>query len=352
VTQANRRVRVLVVDDSAVQRQMLCRLLAQDPEIEVVGWAANGAEALRAVSRLKPDIVTLDNRMPVMGGLETARHIMHDTPTPIVMISSATGADAHTLEEAALAIGVLAVQDKRALTSTRSNALADLLRLIKSMASVRLVRRRRLPVATIGFAAAGTDERPNAPEIVAIGASTGGPQALREIISRLPASYPLPVLVVQHTTAGSSTNLVDWLQNGSRLPVRVAVDGAAVGNIGIYLAPTERHLVVQARHMTLLDGPPVSLHRPSATVLFRSVAAAYGARSIGVVLTGMGDDGAAGLMDMKQAGGLTIAQDERTSVVFGMPAEAIRQGAADHVLPPNQIVALLVELIAGRRSAA
>jgi len=247
---------------------------------------------------------------------------------------------------------VLAVQDKRGLASAQSSAVADLVRLIKGMASVRLVRRRRDPAARVDPAASRADGSPNTPEIVAIGASTGGPQALREILGRLPASYSLPVLVVQHTTSGSSTNLVDWLQLGSRLPIRVAQEGAPLGQAGVYIAPSERHLVVRGRHMTLLDGPPVSLHRPSATVLFRSVAATYGARAIGILLTGMGDDGAAGLIDMKQAGGLTIAQDETTAVVFGMPAEAIRLGAADHVLSPGQIVAFLVDLAADRRSAA
>jgi two-component system chemotaxis response regulator CheB len=160
------------------------------------------------------------------------------------------------------------------------------------------------------------------------------------------------VLVVQHTTAGYSTNLVEWLQRDARLPVRVAGDGVALGNAGVYIAPSDRHLVVSGGRMTLLDGPPVSLHRPSATVLFRSVAVAFGARSIGILLTGMGDDGAAGLLDVKHAGGLTIAQDETTCVVFGMPAEAIHRGAADHVLPPSGIVALLVEHAATRRTAA
>jgi two-component system chemotaxis response regulator CheB len=352
MTQASSRVRVLVVDDSLVQRQILCGLLARDPEIEVVGWASNGAEALRAVTRLRPDIVTLDDRMPVMGGLEAARHIMRDTPTPIVMISSATGAEGRTLEVAALAAGVLAIQDKRALGAVPSGDVSELVRLIKGMASVRLVRRRCDATEFIEVPARPTGETPGAPEIVAIGASTGGPQVLRDIISYLPASFPLPVLVVQHTTAGYSTNLVEWLQRDARLPVRVAGDGVALGNAGVYIAPSDRHLVVSGGRMTLLDGPPVSLHRPSATVLFRSVAVAFGARSIGILLTGMGDDGAAGLLDVKHAGGLTIAQDEATCVVFGMPAEAIHRGAADHVLPPSGIVALLVEHAATRRTAA
>jgi two-component system chemotaxis response regulator CheB len=352
MSEAVRRVRVLVADASASQRAMLSRLLGQDPVIEVVGWAASGAGTLRAVARLKPDIVTLDAHMPGMDGLETARHIMRDTPTPIVMLSSSSGEDARAFEDAALAVGVLAVQDKRALVAGHSTAAAELMRSIKGMASVRLVRRRRDLVAGVEVRDRRTTGSPNTPEIVAIGASTGGPQVLREIISGLPASYPLPVLVVQHTTSGTASNLVDWLQFGSRLPVHVAQDGAPLGGSGVYLAPSDRHLVVQARHMTLLDAPPVSLHRPSATVLFQSVAAAFGGRSIGILLTGMGDDGAAGLIEMKQAGSVTIAQDERTSVVFGMPGEAIRLGAADHVLVPGEIVALLIELAAARRSAA
>jgi len=216
------------------------------------------------------------------------------------------------------------------------------------------VRRRRepCPADVLAIDALPAVKLPTTPELAAIGASTGGPQALREILSRLPAQFPLPVLVVQHTTAGYSSNLVDWLQVGTRLPVRVAEDGEPLDRGGVYIAPTERHLVVQGRRMTLLDGPPVSLHRPSATVLFRSVAAAYGRRAIGVLLTGMGDDGAAGLIDMKRAGALTIAQDEATSVVFGMPAEAIRIGAVDHVVSPDQMTALLLEHIASKQDAS
>jgi two-component system, chemotaxis family, protein-glutamate methylesterase/glutaminase len=351
VSVISRRLRVLVVDDSPAQRQVLIRLLEQDPHLEIVGWSANGAEALRAVALLSPDVITLDDRMPIMDGLDAARTIMRDMPTPIVMVSTATGADARELEDAALAAGVLAVQDKQAL-SKGPGCGAELVRLIRSMASVRLVRRRREPVAELindadtlpGFAL------PTTPEIVAIGASTGGPQALRAIISRLPACFPLPVLVVQHTTAGYSNTLVDWLRVGTRLHVRVAEDGEPLEPGRVYIAPTERHLVVQGRHVSLLDDAPVSLHRPSATVLFRSVAHAFGARSIGVLLTGMGDDGAIGLSEMKAAGAVTIAQDEASSVVFGMPAEAIRLGAANSVLPLQRIPAALLDQVAGRSS--
>jgi two-component system, chemotaxis family, protein-glutamate methylesterase/glutaminase len=351
VSGGGQRLRVLVVDDSSLQREMLVNLLEQDPQLEVVGWASNGAEALRAVERLHPDVITMDDRMPIMGGLAAARSIMRDLPTPIVMVSAATGPDARGLADAALAAGVLAFRDKRALMSIASGT--DLIRLIKGMAQVRLVRRRREPLVEPTHTAE-TRLLPavrRTPEIVALAASTGGPQALRDIITRLPAHFPWPVLVVQHTTAGYSNTLVDWLRVGAHLPVRVAEDGEPLAH-GIYIAPTERHMVVRGRHIRLLDEPTVSLHRPSATVLFRSVAQAYGGRSIGVLLTGMGDDGAAGLAEMKHVGALTIAQDEASCVVFGMPGEAIRLGAADYVLPPDRIPALLVEQIGERQGAA
>ena len=350
-----RRVRVLIVDDSAVQRQLLSCLLGRDPELDVVGSASNGVDALRAVSELQPDLVTLDECMPGIDGLETARRIMHQAPTPIVMVSSLRGQHARELSAAAAAVGVLAVQDKRALSGTDPAATAELLRVIKSMAAVRLVRRRREPSATPLLN--GPPQAPRAPvpplvagpvDVVAIGASTGGPQALREILTRLPADFSVPVLVVQHTTAGYSHTLVDWLQLGTRLRVCIAEDGQPFSRPGVYVAPTERHLVVRGRHLALLDEPPCSLHRPSATVLFRSVAAAYGARAVGILLTGMGDDGAAGLLEMKRSGGFTIAQDEASSVVFGMPAEAIRLGAASRVLAPRDMPRLLLELL-GRR---
>jgi two-component system, chemotaxis family, protein-glutamate methylesterase/glutaminase len=347
---APRRLRVLVVDDSAVQRQLLARLLTQDDSIELAGSASNGAEAVRAVARLKPDVVTLDDRMPVMSGLDAARQIMRETPTPIVMISAATGDDARQLADTALAAGVLAVQGKRALSSAEPGAVQELVRLIKGMAEVRVVRRRREPVVQADTPSAGSPPSARtAPEIVAIGASTGGPQALREILSQLPDSFGLPIVVVQHTTVGYSNTLVDWLTGATSLPVHVAADGQALDRGAVYVAPTGLHLVVLGRRLALLNTPAVSMHCPSATMLFTSVAQTYGARGIGVLLTGMGDDGAAGLLEMRQAGALTIAQDEASSVVFGMPAEAIRTGAAHYVLPPRRIASLLIEQAAAKR---
>jgi len=348
VTEA-RPLRVLVVDDSVVQRQILARLLTQDPGIELAGQAANGAEAVRAVARLRPDVVTLDDRMPMMSGIEAARHIMRETPTPIVMISAASGEDARKLTQEALASGVLAVQGKRALSSAEPGAVAQLVRLVKGMATVRVVRRRREPLAREHAvpAAAANNSPLISPEVVVIGASTGGPNALRQILGDLPASFPLPILVVQHTTVGYSRTLVEWLTGMVELPVRVAENGPRLDAGGVFVAPTGRHLIVdQARRLVLLEGPPVSLHCPSVNVLFKSVAEVFGNRAAGVLLTGMGDDGAAGLLELKRAGALTVAQDEASSVVFGMPAEAIRLGAVDRILPPEQIAAALLEAVA------
>jgi two-component system chemotaxis response regulator CheB len=349
LTQAG-RLRVLVVDDSSVQRQVLSGLLTQDPGIEVIGWASTGAEAIRAVAQLRPDVVTLDDRMPMMSGLEAARQIMRDTPTPIVMISAASGDDARRLADEALAVGVLAVQGKRALSSAEPRAVAELVRLIKSMAEVRVVRRRRDPQSAVGLPVVPANGMHGTatPEIVAIGASTGGPQTVREILSLFPETFKLPIVLVQHTTAGTANTLVEWLAGAARAPVRVAEDGQVIEGPGVYVAPTGRHLIVRGRRLGLEQGPPVSLHCPSATVLFRSVAAAYGPRAVGVLLTGMGDDGALGLAEMKAAGGLTIAQDESSSIVFGMPAEAIQLGAATHILPPRKIATVLLEQVGVR----
>jgi two-component system chemotaxis response regulator CheB len=344
---------VLIVDDSPLHRQILTGVLIRDPELEIAGYAGNGVEAMKAVEQLHPDVITLDDRMPIMGGLEAARRIMRHYPTPIVMVTAAGGVRGRDITDAALAAGVLAVQDKRALVSSDASAANELVRVVKSMAAVRLVRRRRDPAGQpVSVTPAFRVPARIGPEIVAIGASTGGPQAIRAIVSRLPADFPLPILIVQHTTVGYSNTLVDWLRAETPLPVEIARDGQAFDRPGIYIAPTERHLVVRARHLALLDTPPSSLHRPSATVLFQSVARLYGTHAIGVLLTGMGDDGAAGLWEMKRAGALTIAQDEASSVVFGMPAEAIRLGAADHILAPESIPELLLAQLPTRRNAA
>jgi two-component system, chemotaxis family, protein-glutamate methylesterase/glutaminase len=346
VTTMAPRLRVLVVDDSDVHRNLLIQLICREPRMELVGYSTSGSSAVQAVARLRPDVVTLDEPLPLRNGLPTVRHIMRDCPTPIVMITDLDGPSGPALVQAATGAGALAVADKKSLTAG-ADARLELLRLIQSMACVRLVRRRRDLGETVDAPVQDTASAPmiGAPQVVAIGASTGGPQAIRNLLAGLPATFPLPILIVQHTSSGYIETLAEWLGVQTRLVVRAAAQGVALDRPGVWLAPTDRHLVVNGRRLALLDTPPCSLHRPSANVLFRSVAAAYGPRAIGILLTGMGDDGARGLLEMRQAGALTIAQDEASSVVFGMPAEAIRIRAASRVLPPSEIAALLCEQV-------
>jgi two-component system chemotaxis response regulator CheB len=342
------RVRVLVGAPSA-REQPLAALLHGDPAIVVAGWvddeSSDESSVVHAAARLKPDVVLLDLHVPAVDVLQATRRLMAEAPTPIVVLSAdplqADGAHA----AAVLAAGALAVVPRPRQGEAGAAMGAKLLNTLKSMAQVRVVRRRGTgPLASPAPSGSGSAAGTPRLELVAIGASTGGPQALQEILTRLPAAFAPPVVVVQHIAPTFAAGLVEWLKPQCALPLVLARYGMALGQPGIYLAPTGYHLVVRGRALALSDEPPLRGHRPSATVLFRSVAVAYGPRAVGVLLTGMGDDGAAGLHDLKMAGGTTIAQDEESSVVFGMPAAAIALGAADHVLAPAEIAPLLIDL--------
>ncbi|HLZ08225.1 MAG TPA: CheB methylesterase domain-containing protein, partial [Chloroflexota bacterium] len=223
----------------------------------------------------------------------------------------------------------------------------ELLRVVKSMAEIKTVRhwspdRLARPTPAPNITTLRTIAQPI--EIVAIGASTGGPQALFEILSRLPGDFATPVLVVQHISPGFATTLVEWLKPLCPLPIQLATTGISLDRPGIFVAPSGYHLVVARRRVLLTSAPPVGQHRPAATLLFQSVAREYGRGAVGVLLSGMGDDGAIGLRDLKRAGGLTIGQDEASSVVFGMAAVAIGLGVVDSVLPPTKIAELLLHI--------
>jgi two-component system chemotaxis response regulator CheB len=228
----------------------------------------------------------------------------------------------------------------------------ELVRTVKSMAEVKVLRRwapERLRQPVRAFDPTPLTPPARTPELVAIGASTGGPQALQVILSLVPESFPVPILVVQHIARGFEQGLVDWLLPQCALPVALAAPGVHLNRPAIHIAPSERHLVVRGRSLGLTDAPTVSGHRPSATVLFQSVAREYGAAAVGVLLTGMGDDGAVGLRDLKRAGAVTVAQDEASSVVFGMPAAAIALGVVDHVAAPSEMPQLLQRLLQPRQ---
>ncbi len=340
------RIRVLVVDDSAVQRSMLINILEAEGDLTVAGWATNGEEAIRSAAALKPDVITMDLRMPVMDGLLATRRIMQETPTPIIIVTASLSRDVHEVVGAAYQAGALAIVPKPMPGARNAGGAGELRRTVRSMSEIKVVR--RWTPERLNARAQGPDRivipPSKRPEIVAIGASTGGPKALQEILTQLPATFVLPVLIVQHIAGDFVAPMIDWLRPQCAVPLEIAAPGQLLDGPGIYFAPQGRHLRVRGRALVLGDEPPVRGHRPSATILFESVAGQYGPAAIGVLLTGMGDDGASGLRDMKLAGGQTIAQDEASSVVFGMPGVAIGMGIVDYILPPPEIALLLVKL--------
>ena len=337
-------IRVLIVAKSPADREQLTRLFRSDGSFEVVGTASRGEEALSRLSSLKPQVMTIDLRLPDIDGIELTRRVMSEHPTPIVVLTENFEPD--TTGFRALEVGALAVMRKPWGAPNPAAEEQALIRTVRSMAEVRLVRRyaRRASGPTPEPARSPAPLAGRRPRVVAVGVSTGGPQTLQDIFTRLPSTFPLPILVVQHMADGFITHMVDWLATQCSLPVVLAEQNAPLDAPGIYVGPSGRHLTVSGGRILLADGPAIDGHKPSATVLFRSVVREFGADAVGVLLTGMGEDGAAGLMEMKKVGAVTIAQDEASSVIFGMPAAAIARGAADMVLPPPLIAQNLIRL--------
>lgn len=346
-----RRIRVLVVEDSPTMRDLMVHLLAGDARFEVVGTAADGEEAVRAVERLRPDVVTMDFHLPKLDGLGATRRIMETRPTPIVVVSSSAARDEVAGTFRALEAGALAIVDKPALAA--GEVAKKLLETVRLMAEVKVVRRwpqRAHPAAAPAAAPASTA----APRLVAIGASTGGPQVLQAILAGLPAAFPLPIAIVQHISPGFTDGFAEWLGHSAAVPVRVASHGMPLAAGCAYVAPEGAHLLVAADAsgggtLLLAADAPQNGHRPSVSRLFAAVADGFGAAAVGVLLSGMGRDGAAELKRMHGRGATTIVQSPETSVVPGMPGEAIKLGAASLVLAPEQIAETLGRL--ARRSS-
>lgn len=349
-------INVLVVEDSPVVREFLVQVLSSDPEICVVGSARNGEEALEAVESKKPDVITMDVHMPKMNGVEATRTIMQTRPTPIVVVSGSTGSPEAARAFRALEAGALAVVQKPSGIGhpDHAQAVAKLVETVKLMSEVKVVRRWShprpkpavppVPEGRLGPAPAGV-------QLVAIGASTGGPQALRTILSGLPKDFPAPVLVVQHMTPGFTEAFVEWLGGFSPLPVHTGKQGEAVLPGQIYVAPDGVQMkVMNGGKLSLTTDDPENGHRPSVSCLFRAVAEVYSQNAVGILLTGMGKDGAEELKLMRDIGAITIAQDRESSIVYGMPGEAAELGAAIHILSPDQMPALLI-VLADRRPA-
>ena len=347
-------INVLIVEDSPVARKLLEHIIGSEPALHVMGTANDGLEALAFLARHKPDVITMDVDMPKMDGLEATRRIMESPqPVPIVMVSAAYAPQEVALTFRALEAGALAAVEKpRGPGHEDSEALArKLVQTVKAMSEVRVVRRWARQPAEVGKSEAKVASPVPfvAPrhkiEVVAIGVSTGGPPVLETILSRLPQDFAAPVLIVQHIAAGFLPGLVSWLMQVTKFPVRIAVQGEALLAGHAYLAPDGHHMGVAGRHISLDAAAPENGLRPAVSYLFRSVAQVFGANAAGVLLTGMGRDGADELKLMKDKGAVTIAQDAASSVVHGMPGEAIKLGAAIHILPPDKVAALLVGLV-------
>lgn len=340
-------VRVLVAEDAAVTREYLVYLIEQDPALQVVGAARDGMEAVEHTERLRPDVILMDVHMPRLNGFEATRLIMERAPTPIVIVSASFSRDEEALTFEALRAGALAVVEKPVGPDHpgQEESARKLVEALRLMAEVKVVRRwprRPRPVPpSPPIAPPGRTVR-----VVAIGASTGGPAALSEILEGLPGDLGAPILVVQHIAAGFTQGLVDWLAGGTSLAVKIAEAGEPVRAGTVYLAPEGSQMgITSAGRIRLTEGPVADGFCPSASHLFQSVAEAYGRSALGVILTGMGRDGAAGLLRLREAGGVAIAQDEPTSVVFGMPGEAVRLGAAQYVLSPERISEAIRSLV-------
>lgn len=355
-------IRVLVAEDSATARALLVRVLESDPGITVVGEAKDGEEAVAMTRLLRPDLVTMDIHMPRMDGLEATREIMGTVPTPIVIVTGSTTAREVRSSMETLRIGALDVLVKLPAPGSAefAGATRHLIAIVKAMARVKVVRHwwpGPAPASTNPGRAPAAGSLPVPPpppglpatgmpvRVVAIATSTGGPQALHQLLSRLPATFAAPILVVQHISPGFTAGLADWLGTVCAFRVKVAAAGEASAPRTVYIAPDDRHLGVTAAGEIQLSGDPaVGGFRPSGTFLFESVARAFGASVVAVILTGMGEDGMAGLRAVRRAGGRIIAQDEKSSVVFGMPGAAVAAGLADAVLPLDLIAPRLAAL--------
>ena len=346
------KVRVLIVEDSAVVRELLSHIITSDPRLEIAGVAGSAEEALRLLPRLKPDVISMDIRLPGMNGLEATQRIMAEHPTPIVVIAGSVQADDLNIAMNALKAGALSVLEKPVGGSHQDyQELANrICTQLFIMSDVPVIRQRggRAPL-TGEVAVRPTPPAPPAAlrgsyRMVGVTASTGGPNALVQLLQGLGADFPLPVLVVQHITPSFHEGFARWLGSVVPLPVRVAANWERPEPGTVYLSPADRHLLVTTDGLRLDESPPVGLQRPSGTLLFTSMAKALGSRGVGVLLTGMGDDGADGLVALRRAGGYTLAEDASTAVVYGMPAAAAERGGVVELLPLPEIAPRLLTL--------
>lgn len=344
------KIKVLVVDDSSLARMVLIEHLTRDKDIEIVGVAGNGKEALRKVKYLKPSIVTMDINMPVMGGLETIEQIMAYNPVPVLVVTSR--ADAETAY-AAIAKGALEIIRKPDVDTANSR---ELIRKVKLLAGVRVIthvrgrqgterKKTRVSVKREKTAASPGKTVTEIPKkAVAIASSTGGPKTLARILQEIPANLPMPVFVAQHIPPDFVSGLTEWLDSVVSLIVKIGEDGERIRSGTVYISPADKNMVVSGKNRIILrEREPGSVYAPSCDLMISSVAGVYKRNALGIILTGMGKDGVGGLADIRQKGGKTIAQDKETSIVYGMPKVAAERGLADRILKPEDIIDEIIE---------
>ncbi len=347
-------IKVLVVEDSPVIREFLIYILNADPSIQVIGSVSNGEEAIEAVRHYRPDVITMDIHMPKMDGIEATRHIMETLPTPIVIVSGSTDPHENTKMFRAVEAGALAVLIRPTGIGhpDHETTARELVQTVKLMSEVKVVRRwpQTRPRSALLSTPKAVMEQPAKVKVIAMGASTGGPPVLQTILAMLPRDFPLPILIVQHIASGFVTSFVEWLAQSCNLPVHVATHGEYIAPSHVYVAPDEFQMRVELGGKIVLtkDDPENGL-RPSVSYLFRSLAAVYGDKAAAVLLTGMGRDGAEELGLLRGKGAVTIAQDKDSSVVHGMPGEAIKLDAATYILAPDKIAAVLIGLATGKK---
>ena len=348
---APRTIKVLVVEDCAVVRELLVHILEADPAIRVVHCAKNGVEAIEALARFSPDVITMDIHMPHMDGYQATRRIMETQPLPIVIVTASYNADDAAKTFRALDAGAVAFIEKPPGVGSPDyeKCAQKLIAMVKAMSEVRVVKRTTRARPPTPPPASRLE--PGAPrdgiELIAIGASTGGPPVLNTILTALPKPFPVPIVIVQHIASGFVQGLADWLSTSAGMPVHVARDGQRALPGHAHLAPDDCQMQIgRGGLISCGEGAVENGLRPAVSHLFRSVALSYGKRAAGVLLTGMGRDGAEELKLMRELGAVTIAQDKESCVVNGMPGAAVQIGAAMHVCSPPEIAALLRSLVA------
>ena len=350
-------IRVLIVEDSAIFQTVLKNIFRTSPDIEVVGTGSDGIEGLALIPQLNPDVICTDFHMPRMDGLEFTKRVMVEYPRPILVISiSVQTEQRHRIFEL-LEAGAVDIFPKPR-SSSNQDAQIHQLRLInkiKILAGVKVFRKVAPQPSPKSKSLPNTSQQASSNsysdsksisgiKIVAIGTSTGGPQALQAIFAHLPANFSVPIVCVQHISQGFLDGLIQWLAFSCALPIEIARSGITPQAGTIYFPPEQNHLKFNTQgQFVCTDSPPIGGHRPAVDVTFKSVAQVYGRQAIAVLLTGMGKDGAAGMQMIHQAGGLTIAQDQETSVIFGMPKEAIELGGVKYILPLSEITPFLIE---------